>query len=85
MYGHLQCPKELWVLEDDFHSSHRDGGIPNFGGGSVIPAMLDWLADLFNVKDGRSVDRKLLVRNSGGLGVYGPEVSNFDLQSRFEF
>lgn len=83
VYEHLRCPKELWVLEDDFHSSHRDAGIRNLAGGSVVPAMLDWLSDICNGVAKPSADRRVLVRRSGGLGVYGPEVEDFTLRSRF--
>lgn len=83
LFERMTCVKELWVLEDDFHSSHRAEGIPNLAGGSVIPCMIDWLSDVCDGKKVGGEGRKVFVRRSGGLGVYGPEVEDFELRSRY--
>ena len=43
LFEELQVPKELWVLEDDFHGTRSH---PGLGGMDVFPFALDWLKDV---------------------------------------
>jgi len=43
LFEELQVPKEMWVLEDDFHGLR---GIRGFGGSDVYPLMMDWVKDV---------------------------------------
>ncbi|MEE8443201.1 MAG: alpha/beta hydrolase [Dehalococcoidia bacterium] len=45
LFEELQVPKEMWILEDDFHGLK---GIRGFGGSDVYPFMMDWVKDVLN-------------------------------------
>jgi pimeloyl-ACP methyl ester carboxylesterase len=80
LYDDLAGPKELWVLENDFHSSHRTSGSQNLAGMSVIPFMIDWLGDVLAGRLKPGHERKVFIRESSGLGPFSPEVAGFTLR-----
>lgn len=80
LFRDLRGPKELWVLENDFHSSHRAEGSPNLGGMSVIPMMIDWLADALSGKVARDLNRQVFVEQVAGAGPYSGRVAGFALR-----
>ena len=43
LFEKLRVPKEMWVMEDDFHGIWR---LPGFGGMDVFPFIMDWLKDV---------------------------------------
>ena len=45
LFEELAGPKELWILEDDFHGIW---GLPGLGGMDTFPFMMDWIKDTMN-------------------------------------
>lgn len=81
IYDKVPSPKELWVVENDFHSPRNTS---NFGGIDYYPFLADWLRAAMDGKKPAGLDRKVLVRQGGGLGPYGPEVEHIDLPGRIQ-
>lgn len=67
LFEELQVPKEMWVLEDDFHGLWRLGGL---GGMDVFGYVIDWLKDV--VEKGVPDDHRRLryVPLKSGSGPY---------------
>lgn len=68
LFDELQVPKEMWVLEDDFHGV-RDH--PGLGGIDVFPFVLDWLKDVLGRGLPASHSRVKWVHPKDGSGPYG--------------
>jgi hypothetical protein len=71
IYEKVPAPKELWIVENDFHSPK---GTSNFGGIDYYPFLIDWLRAALDAKKPANLDRTVLVRQGGALGPYGPEI-----------
>lgn len=84
VFSRVAGPKELWVMEDDFHGSGKWGGtgLSNLGGLMVFPIMADWLSDILTGKRVPEGERKILIPNGKGEGPYSPEVPDFTLRTR---
>ena len=79
IWEQLPRPRELWLWEDDFHSSTHVQGL---GGENVYHYTADWLRDAL---DGRiEADRDLVrvIPRSHGAGPYEPAVRGVYLPDR---
>jgi pimeloyl-ACP methyl ester carboxylesterase len=79
IYQRLGGPRELWLLENDFHQpfNHRGlAGLPSH------PFLSDWLADALNGKLPRDLKREVVVSDKGGAGPYGPQAKGLWLPER---
>lgn len=82
VFEHLGGPREIWVLENDFHGTGRDGSGPaNLGGMPIFPALADWLRDALVTGVAADHDRRVLVRQHSGSGPYSSPGSDFTLAS----
>jgi len=66
VYDALGCPKEMWVLEDEFHSIHSTKALcsrPTFH------FMADWMDRALNNKLEKDLNRKIFVKKDG-YGMY---------------
>jgi len=66
-FDELTCPKEMWVLENEFHRISLREGI---GGIEIYPYIADWIRDELDGKHPISLNRKVLVRQKSGSGPY---------------
>ncbi|MCC7106034.1 MAG: alpha/beta hydrolase [Chloroflexi bacterium] len=74
-YEEVAGPKEIWVLENEFHVPRSSR---NVGGGAVDPFMVDWLKEaLFDSKP-RDLNRVVLVHDRGGQGPYSGTLSGVE-------
>lgn len=62
----LQGPKEIWVLENDFHDVYQ---LKGFAGMDILEPMADWLTDALHDKYGPDHAKELLIPE-GGKGPY---------------
>jgi hypothetical protein len=76
VYRLLGGPKEIWVVEDEFHSLGRRD-IKNFGGLSGQPWMADFVLDALSGGYQTGHAREVLVRRSSGVGPYGADSPGF--------
>lgn len=76
VYRLLGGPKEIWVVEDEFHSLGRRD-IKNFGGLSGQPWMADFVLDALNGRFHEGHAREVLVSRSSGAGPYGADSPGF--------
>ena len=76
IYEMLSAPKEIWVVENDFHNPRKTS---NFGGIDIWGYLADWLMDALQGQFGPDHDRRVLVRQRGGLGPYDEPVNSFRL------
>lgn len=81
LYETIDAPKELWVLEDDFHEPR---GIDNFGGMDVHPFAADWLRDAMDGRLAPDHKREVLVHKKAGSGPFGPQMGDFRLPGRIQ-
>lgn len=78
LFEELAGPKELWIFEDDFHSSGKGaGGMKHLGGLSLYPFLADWLKTALEGRLPANLNRKVLIHPSYGAGPYGPEGKEF--------
>jgi pimeloyl-ACP methyl ester carboxylesterase len=80
VYRQVPAPKELWVVEDDFHQPR---GVENVGGIDSLAFQADWIRDALNGRKPSGLDRIVLVDKMGKgqysdpiKGVYLPERRN---------
>lgn len=67
IYEKVAGPKELWVVEDDFHAPrHR----PNFGGLDFYGFLADWIRDALAGKYKAGHKKEILIPAHGGPGPY---------------
>jgi pimeloyl-ACP methyl ester carboxylesterase len=78
VYEAVNGPKELWMVEDEFHNFH---GASHFAGLDYYRFLADWLRDTLVNGRPAGMDRRVLVR-PGGLGPYGDEAAEFQLPGR---
>jgi pimeloyl-ACP methyl ester carboxylesterase len=80
IYDKVPAPKELWVIENDFHSPRNR---PNFGGIDFYGYLADWIMDVFNGKIPDDHQREILVPEHGGVGPYVEQMKGgFNLPER---
>ena len=83
LFEELAGPKELWVFENDFHTSGKGGsGMKNLAGLSLYPFIADWLQDALAGRLPKDLNRRILVPQSSGPGPYGSVVEDFSLRAR---
>ena len=63
VYEKVGGPKELWVLENNFHSPRN---IPNLGGIDMYGYLADWLLDAAEGRKTAGLKRELLIRDKDG-------------------
>jgi hypothetical protein len=79
VYEKLGGPKELWVLENNFHSPRN---IPNLGGIDAYGYLADWLRDAVDGRKPAGLKREMLVRDKEGLGAYSAATPGIFLPER---
>ncbi|MEP4378267.1 MAG: alpha/beta fold hydrolase [Alphaproteobacteria bacterium] len=80
IYEKVAGPKELWVIENDFHSPRNR---PNFGGIDAFGFLADWLNDALAGKFGPGHKREILIPEHGDGGPYVGQVQGgFQLPER---
>jgi dipeptidyl aminopeptidase/acylaminoacyl peptidase len=67
-FGDLQVPKEMWVMENQYHPLW---GIPNLGGLDCHDYVLDWLQGLFSGRHAVSKTGRIAYVREGGDGPFG--------------
>jgi len=75
-FRELKCPKELWVLENEFHRISLRQGI---GGIEIYPYIADWLRDELDGKHTKTLDKTILVKQKSGLGPYEAPIDHLDI------
>jgi dipeptidyl aminopeptidase/acylaminoacyl peptidase len=75
-FKELRCPKELWVLENEFHRISLRQGI---GGIEIYPYIADWLRDELDGKHPKTLDKTILVKQKSGLGPYEASIDHLDI------
>jgi dipeptidyl aminopeptidase/acylaminoacyl peptidase len=78
-FGELSCPKELWVLENEFHRVGQREGI---GGLEIYPFIADWLRDELDGRHPTDLHKIVLVPQKGGAGPYETPIDTLDLPRR---
>lgn len=78
VYNAVPAPKELWVVEDDFHQPR---GAENFGGIDYLPFQADWLRDALADRKPADLERIVLVEKMG-IGQYAEPVPGIYLPER---
>lgn len=81
IYEKVPTPKELWVIENDFHNPRNR---PNFGGIDFFGYLADWINDALAGKIPADHRREVLVPEHIGCGPYDDTHSgmNFMLPER---
>jgi pimeloyl-ACP methyl ester carboxylesterase len=79
VFERIPGPKELWVVEDDFHMPQF---IDNFGGIDIFGYLADWLLDALNGRLPADMSRRVLVRKGGGRGPYDDAIAGSRLPER---
>lgn len=67
IYDKVPTPKELWVIENDFHNPRNR---PNFGGIDFFGYLADWINDALAGKFPADYHREVLVPERTGSGPY---------------
>jgi len=67
LFGRLNCPKELWILENEFH---RVWGMKGLGGLDLNPFAADWLREALNGNIRPGHKKIVYVRQGSGAGPY---------------
>jgi dipeptidyl aminopeptidase/acylaminoacyl peptidase len=79
IYEKVAGPKELWVVENDFHVPR---GTENFAGVDFFGILADWLNDALAGKKPAALKREVLVPQKSGRGPYSPEAQGIFLPER---
>jgi pimeloyl-ACP methyl ester carboxylesterase len=79
VYEKVPPPKELWVIENDFHN-HR--WTENVGGIDFFGYLADWLRDALAGGKPQDLERVVLVPQKTGAGPYGEVVRGILLPER---
>ena len=80
VYEKVGGPKELWVLENNFHSPRN---IPNLGGIDMYGYLADWLRDAAEGRKPAGLKREVLIRDKDGLGAYSAPAPGIFMPERF--
>ncbi len=78
VYERVPAPRELWVVEDDFHQPRWS---PNFGGIDSLSFQADWLRDALAGTKPADLDQ-IKVVDAHGLGHYAPPTTEVLLPGR---
>ncbi len=70
IYEMVTAPKELWVVENDFHNPRNR---PNFGGIDFYGFLADWINDALAGKIPADHKKEILVPERGAPGPYVPQ------------
>ncbi len=81
VYESIPGPKELWVLENDFHAPFS---CRNLGGLPAFPFLADWIRDALAGRFPAGYRREVLVPERSGAGPYGASARSFWLPGRVE-
>ncbi len=81
VYERITGPKELWVLENDFHAPFV---CKNLGGLGIFPFLADWIRDALDGKYPPGHRREVLVPERNGVGPYEGQTSGFWLPGRVQ-
>ena len=79
VYEKVAGPRELWVVENDFHSPR---GIENFGGTDFYGYLADWLRDALNGRKPKDLNKQILVRQKDAPGPYAEQAPGIFLPER---
>ncbi|GIW10834.1 MAG: hypothetical protein KatS3mg061_1891 [Dehalococcoidia bacterium] len=79
IWEQIRGPKELWILEDDFHSPPRIEGL---GGLDVYYYLADWIRDALNGKHDQLGQVIRIVPKKTGAGAYTPPTTGIFLPER---
>jgi len=79
IWEQINGPKELWILEDDFHSPPAIKGL---GGNDVYFYMADWLKDAFAGKIANDTLITRVIPKKSGAGAYEPPTRGVYLPDR---
>ena len=79
VYRLVPPPRELWVVENDFHVPR---GVENFGGTAFYGCLADWINDAFAGGKPASLDLMRLVRQKDGPGPYSAPIEGLKLPQR---
>lgn len=79
IWQQITGPREMWILEDDFHSPPKIEGL---GGSDVYYYLVDWLRDALNGKVERGRDMIRIVPKKTGYGPYQPPAKGIFLPER---
>ncbi len=79
VYEKVGGPKELWVLENNFHSPRN---IPNLGGIDMYGYLADWLRDAAEGRKPAGLKREVVIRDKEGLGAYSSTAPGIFLPER---
>ncbi|MPZ60939.1 MAG: alpha/beta hydrolase [Propionibacteriales bacterium] len=79
VYERIPDPKEIWVVEDAFHSLR---GLPHFGGLDVDTLLADWLRDVLCGLRTPSGSRQVVIKANDGEGPYASTVDGYWLPQR---
>tara|TARA_X000001036_G_scaffold222282_1_gene208038 strand:- start:115 stop:588 length:474 start_codon:yes stop_codon:yes gene_type:complete len=66
VYEALNCQKEMWILEDEFHSIHATKALC---GQPTFHFMAEWMDRALNNKLDKKLDRKIFIQKDG-FGMY---------------
>ncbi len=75
-FRELRCPKELWVLENEFHRISLRQGI---GGIEIFPYIADWVRDELDGKHPKTLNKTVLVKQKSSLGPYEEPIDHLDI------
>lgn len=78
VYEHVPAPRELWVVEDDFHQPR---GSENFGGIDSLAFQADWIRDALAGRKADDLDQTLVIERMG-LGPYAAPARGVRLPER---
>lgn len=78
VYDKVQSPKEIWVVEDEFHTP-RHG--ESFGSADFYGYLADWIRDALNEKFKKGHDRRVIIRKMGN-GPYSEGTKSITLPER---
>jgi len=67
VFNELAGPKELWILENEFH---RVWALEGFAGLDLNPYAVDWLSDALQGKFSDDHNKTVYVRQKSGCAVY---------------
>jgi pimeloyl-ACP methyl ester carboxylesterase len=80
VYQKVGGPKELWVLENNFHNPRF---MEHIGGMEFIGYLADWLKDALAGRKPANLKREVFIREKDGLGAYTAPGTGLFLPERF--
>ena len=67
IFNEMSCPKELWILENEFH---RVWAMEGLGGLDLNPFAIDWLRDALDGKIKADHNKTVYIRQKSGRAVF---------------